>query len=66
MINQELYLEVKNKWKSVYPIYFDASKTIQEGNTHNTQAGGYRSTSASKTPRSKKSPAPSALANYAI
>lgn len=32
MINMnELYLEVKNKWKSLYPIYFDQSKTIQEG-----------------------------------
>jgi hypothetical protein len=27
----ELYLEVKGKWNSLYPIYFDSSKTIQEG-----------------------------------
>ncbi len=33
MINaNELYLEVKNKWKSLYPIYFDSTKTIAEGN----------------------------------
>ena len=31
MVNNELYMEVKGKWKSVYPIYFDASKTIAEG-----------------------------------
>jgi hypothetical protein len=32
MINMnELYLEVKGKWKSLYPIYFDATKTIKEG-----------------------------------
>lgn len=33
MINNQLYLEVKGKWKSVYPIYFDSTKTIAEGNT---------------------------------
>jgi len=28
MINMnELYLEVKGKWKSLYPVYFDASKS---------------------------------------
>lgn len=33
MINvNELYLEVKGKWKSLYPIYFDSTKTIAEGN----------------------------------
>lgn len=32
MINvNELYLEVKGKWKSIYPIYFDSTKTIAEG-----------------------------------
>jgi len=32
MINvNELYLEVKNKWNSLYPIYFDSNKTIAEG-----------------------------------
>jgi len=25
----ELYLEVKGKWKSLYPVYFDASKTAK-------------------------------------
>lgn len=29
MVNNELYMEVKGKWKSVYPIYFDASKSIK-------------------------------------
>lgn len=38
MINvNELYLEVKGKWKSLYPIYFDSTKTIAEGNYHHNQ-----------------------------
>jgi hypothetical protein len=32
MINMnELYMEVKGKWKSLYPIYFDSNKSIAEG-----------------------------------
>jgi hypothetical protein len=27
----ELYLEVKGKWKSLYPIYFDATKSYKQG-----------------------------------
>ena len=63
MINHELYLEVKNKWKSLYPIYFDASKTIQEGTAQNTQAEGSPSINASKIRPLKKSPGLSAPAS---
>lgn len=50
----ELYLEVKNKWKSLYPIYFDASKTIQEGILYMTKDADYPSSFASKNQLSSK------------
>ena len=31
MNTEELYREIKNVWQSVYPIYFDSSKTIAQG-----------------------------------
>jgi hypothetical protein len=30
-VNEMLYHEVKGKWNSLYPIYFDKSKTVKEG-----------------------------------
>lgn len=41
MINNELYLEVKGKWKSIYPVYFDASKTLQQGKLPSSQVVDY-------------------------
>lgn len=33
MIGQEeFYMEIRKKWKSLYPAYFDKSKSIAEGN----------------------------------
>ena len=29
---EELYREVKKKWVSIYPAYFDSTKSITEGN----------------------------------
>lgn len=48
MINNELYIEVKNKWKSLYPIYFNSTKTLQEGNHLSRKAGDYPLSSAFK------------------
>ena len=49
MISNEMYLEIKGKWKSLYPIYFDSSKTIQQGIYVVMKAGG------SPWPRGSKS-----------
>lgn len=46
MVNNELYLEVKRKWRSIYPIYFDSSKTLQQGTSSLTQAADSPKTSA--------------------
>lgn len=61
----ELYLEVKGKWKSLYPIYFDATKSIKQGTSPPTQAAVYPSSSASKSPPSKNWPAQSVSASCA-
>lgn len=59
----ELYLEVKGKWKSLYPIYFDASKTVKQGNSQLTQAADCPSKCASKSPPWKNWPELSASAS---
>lgn len=46
----ELYLEVKGKWKSLYPIYFDATKTIQQGKSRDIKDADCRSPCASRNP----------------
>lgn len=27
-VNEQLYMEVKGKWNSLYPVYFDRTKSI--------------------------------------
>lgn len=55
MINTEqLYQEVKRVWKSVYPIYFDSTKTIAEGQPLLIQAVGSPNSSQSPNPLSKR------------
>lgn len=49
----ELYLEVKGKWKSLYPIYFDATKTVKQGNASPTQEDVSHSSSALKSRHSR-------------
>lgn len=39
-MEEELYLEVKKVWKSIYPAYIDLEKTVAEGITHLTQVAG--------------------------
>lgn len=46
MVNNELYMEVKHKWRSIYPIYFDSSKTLQQGKVLLTQAEDFQRTNA--------------------
>ena len=66
MVNNELYMEIKHKWRSIYPIYFDSSKTIQQGTTPHTQAEDSPKISASNNPPSSNSSELSALVNCAI
>lgn len=65
MVNNELYMEVKHKWRSIYPIYFDSSKTLQQGKVLLTQAEDFQRTNAWKNPHFSNSSEQSVPANYA-
>ena len=56
MISQEeFYMEVKKKWKSLYPAYFDKTKTIAQGTTTPTQVEKSQDLWQSTVPLCKKS-----------
>jgi len=63
MVNNELYMEVKHKWRSIYPIYFDSSKTLQQGTTSPTQVDDCPKINVSKNPLSSNLSELSALAS---
>ena len=41
-VNEMLYHEVKGKWNSLYPVYFDKTKTVKEGNYPFIEVGKYQ------------------------